>query len=168
MTWQRPRPGSGAGADPSPEDATKTGQIRNHEPTGTEGDVVSTADQIIDQIDAALHDRSVSGDAMRWTPDLPSEPRGKSTLSVMGEGGEWQPVEGVISIVIHADTTAVQQRLREVQDSLRRMAEAVQPAAENAAKAMAAFACALQARPHTGEQVRPAWQSPYGPAQRRR
>ena len=102
-------------------------------------------DHILDQIDSALHDETVSGDAMRSAPDLLVPPLRR--------------------IIIHADTEATMARLREVSESIQAMKAAFTSAAEAAAQGMAAFTEAMRqpARP----VGRPAWQSPYGPARRR-
>lgn len=113
---------------------------------------MSTADHILDQIDTCLGDYTVSDDAMRCTPDLPPLPA----------------VPSVRFLVVSFDDTDFRERLGQVQDSLRRMAEAFQPAAENAAKAVDNFTRALSAPAWPNVPGRPAWQSPYGPAQRQR
>lgn len=107
------------------------------------------ADDILSQIDTCLGDYDVGPDAMRYAPD-----------------GAVRPGLGVI--VVTVDSATLEARLREARDSLQRLAEAFAPAAQNAAKAMAEFQRALEARPHPDGQGRPAWQSPYGPARRKR
>jgi hypothetical protein len=46
--------------------------VAAHEPRG-EGHPVTNTDRVLDDIDHALTDWSVSGDAMRWSPDDPPE-----------------------------------------------------------------------------------------------
>lgn len=108
------------------------------------------SDDILNQIDSTLGDYDIGPDAMRWAP---------------GDAATAPPLP---VIRIRVDATAAEARLarlREVQVALQQMAEAFGPAAENAAKGLAAFSQAFH-RPARAEG-RPAWQSPYGPAVRR-
>lgn len=105
------------------------------------------ADDVLDQIDSCLGDYDIGPDAMRCAPDLPPTPM-------------------LRRIVIHADTAAVAARLRHVNEAIQAMAEAVAPAAEAASRALAQFAEAM--RQPVRPAGRPAWQSRYGPPQRRR
>lgn len=151
---------------------------------------MSTADHILDQIDHALGDYSVSDDAMRSRPE-PAGPRGKTTMSIMGADGEWQEVGGIATIDIEVDTGGVDQQLArlaarqnterrviEIHEALRSFmrgyAEAVRPAIEEFGRQLQAASQAMRSAgliDDHGKAVRrrdrPAWQSPYGPARRR-
>ncbi|MBW5420305.1 hypothetical protein GKQ77_01800 [Streptomyces sp. BG9H] len=114
-------------------------------------------------------------------------------VEIMGDDGEWHDVLGVASIELHEEQpdtaadpwVALAARVRATQaerDALVREAwtvfarayvEAMRPAMEQAAAAMAEFNRAVKASAtakrddfvlHTD---RPAWQSPYGPPTRR-
>lgn len=156
---------------------------------------MSTADHILDQIDNALTDYAVSDDAMRSRPEpeLISFGGFTPTVQIMDEVGAWQDL-GVTSVEICITTPPAleefaqqwagfidgmtRQRLehaRRAQEVLevftQALTEAMKPAAEAAAQAMTAFQEAVQACPATPpgrRRDRPAWQSPYGPARRRR
>ncbi len=106
-------------------------------------------EDILSQIDTCLGDYDVGPDAMRCAPDGTATPT-------------------LVTIVVTVDAAAIQARLREVHDSLQRLAEAFVPATRNATKAMAEFQRALEARSRSDRHGRPAWRSPYGPARRRR
>lgn len=151
-------------------------------------------DDVIDQIDAALHDHAVSGDAMRWTTE-PASPDPEAALPRRGR-------EILITRLIerHALTAesaraAVQAAERgtssEAADLARAEANAV--AAEMVTRIRVAMKpmaeAALTTLRQLGESIkqmqqqvpelaeagrssrrpgRPAWQTPYGPPQRRR
>lgn len=51
-------------------------------------------DEVLDQIDHALHDWDVSPDAMRWTPEAP-------------EPGEQRPARGAVPAVVYYDEAHV-------------------------------------------------------------
>ncbi|WP_060905373.1 hypothetical protein [Streptomyces scabiei] len=138
---------------------------------------MSTADHVLDQIDSALNDYTVSDDAMRSAP-LPADSQPATRLEIMSEDGEWQEVPGVASIEITADPAATAARLREAQESIVRFfhayAEAVRPRIEELGRALAAASQAVRdaglvdadGKP-ARRPDRPAWQSPYGPPRRR-
>lgn len=108
---------------------------------------MSTADQILTQIDSALGDYNIGPDAMRVAPDLPPAPVPRR-------------------IIVRTDTAAALARIRQLRDTMDDFAAAVTPAVQAAGRSLAHFAEAMRqpVRP-TG---RPAWQTPYGPPQRRR
>lgn len=123
---------------------------------------MSTADHILDQIDTALDDWDVSGDAMRWAPDAPAE----------------LPEPLPRTVVITIDTTRIDEAFayfREMREHLHAWAEAARPQLEEAGRSLAkvgetaqqAAACDVHCKPPRPRD-RPAWQSPYGPARRRR
>lgn len=158
---------------------------------------MTSADRILDQIDGALADWTVSGDAMRCTPA--PEPR-TPQVSIMMPDGEWQDIQGVISARFDMeidqstiDTSTIQteamvdweefrqsivrirveqaRRAQEFLDALKQAFLQLAPAAARAAEAFRHLPeaagcndCGKPARPRD----RPAWQSPYGPARRRR
>ncbi|MFH8804088.1 hypothetical protein ACH4F6_31620 [Streptomyces sp. NPDC017936] len=174
------------------------------------------SDDILDQIDSALHDWTVSDDAMRSAPEplpLPgrvpvvemrSQPEAgtisldgaSASVMVMDEAGEWQELGGVRSIDFHIQPPQIdpefQRTWQEFREHVARVEaerirraravieafgrayiEAVKPAAESAARALAALQEALQRDVGTPNAPgrrdgRPAWQSPYGPPRRRR
>jgi hypothetical protein len=106
---------------------------------------VPTTDEVLDQIDSAVHDWQVSPDAMRSTP----APR---------------PTPEELQAAARAFSEAV----------VRAYAQAVRPALEALTKAFAEVHRALQEAAALDEDCRPvrrvdrpAWQSPYGPPPRR-
>lgn len=150
---------------------------------------MTTADHILDQIDACLGDYSVSDDAMRSRPasDVSAEPFAMGgiipTMQIMDEAGEWQPLGSVADvgfgtreavIVISVDTAAATAALERIRQLHEVLAEAAQSRTEEAGRGLAAFAKAMQcAEPNDDcrparRPDRPAWQSPYGPPRRRR
>ena len=70
----------------------------------------------------------------------------------------------------HLVTAEAQTVVKDTAAAFRAVAEALRPAAEAAAAAIRAFLEAVRTAPHLPgrRRDRPAWQSPYGPAQRRR
>jgi hypothetical protein len=91
------------------------------------------------------------------------------------QDGEWVPVSGIASIEIAAAPDALAERLAEVQTTLRRFVEALAPVARAYGEQLAQLGAALQRAGLLDEHAkpvrrrdRPAWQSPYGPPQRRR
>ncbi|MGW5636471.1 hypothetical protein [Streptomyces sp. NPDC003832] len=140
------------------------------------------ADDILSQIDDTLDDWQVSGDAMRSRPADPD-----------GEG--WQALGTIDQVTISPEAVAEwesdwrdfvqymarvqaerERRAREILDALTQVFQqvigpAVQQAArdiEQAAEAIkAAGLCDDHGKPLPARD-RPAWQSPYGPARRRR
>lgn len=182
---------------------------------------MSTADHILDQIDNALHDWSVSDDAMRSRPepavlpeprtlpgrvpvvDMHSRPEAgticldgfRATVMAMDEAGEWQDLGGARSVDFHIEPPQIDpdfqrawremqeyiarvqaERVRRAQEALEAFAraytQAIRPAMEAAAKGLAEIQKAAQhvnpPLPPGRRHDRPAWQSPYGPARRRR
>ena len=150
---------------------------------------MSTADHVLDQIDSALHDWTVSDDAMRSRPEpeLISFGGFTPTVQIMDEAGEWQEVDGIGSVEIYVTTPPeLEEFAQQWADFTNRIhsrridvlavftqavAESVKPATEAAEQALAALQDAVQACPADPpgrRRDRPAWQSPYGPARRRR
>jgi hypothetical protein len=151
---------------------------------------VSTADHILDQIDDALEDWSVSDDAMRSRPAAEPGIRGATpTVQIMDEVGEWQELRGVTGIELHIDSAEFDQAMQALREQIARVqAERVRQVQQVLGAVRVAFAA--MAKPaakaadnfrHLPEAVgcndcgtpaprrdRPAWQSPYGPARRRR
>lgn len=108
-------------------------------------------------------------------------------FEIMGDDGEWQPLEGVTAVELHAEPTpplaeqiarAEAERARKAQEAInafaRAYAEAMRPAMESAAAALAEFGRIVRRAGVIDEQGqpvkrpdRPPWQSPYGPPRRR-
>lgn len=118
-------------------------------------------DDILGQIGAALDDWDVSGDAMRWAPDAAGEP----------------PEPPPLTVAITVDTVRIGEafdRLHDVREGLARWAEAARPQLAEVGRSLAKMGEAAQRQTcdvHCGPpppRDRPAWQSPYGPARRRR
>jgi hypothetical protein len=105
---------------------------------------MTSSDSILNQIDSALRDLTVSGDAMRSLP------------AAHTEAGEWER-QGYAREGLAAWAEAVRPRLEEVGDSLKQLSETARQAA--------ADRCSNQPTPRCD---RPAWQSSYRPARRRR
>ena len=136
------------------------------------------SDDILAQIDNAVEDWTVSVDAVRSRPGYePSPPK----LSIRRGDGEWQELEGVASVdfgpeervvFITVDVTEAVNQIRNLRERLQVWAEAVQPQMEEIGRALDAVG--KQAREAADgctpapRRDRPAWQSPYGPARRRR
>jgi hypothetical protein len=124
---------------------------------------VTTADDILNHIDDALDDWTVSGDAMRYAPDAAGEP----------------PEPPRLNVVIAIDTARIDEafaRIHAMWEGLKAWTEAVRPRLEEAGRSLAdmgevaqqaAAACDVHCKPPRPRD-RPAWQSPYGPARRRR
>lgn len=137
---------------------------------------MTTADHVLDQIDNALEDWSVSDDAMRSRPhdddaDRAHFPGVTPNLHVMDEAGEWHQVEGVGIIELRIDPSAAIEQLQR----LRQAFEAARPHIEERFRQTTrAFDSLKQAGvcDDHGQPLpppdRPAWQSRYGPAHQRR
>ena len=150
------------------------------------------SDDILNQIDGALEDWSVSGDAMRSrpAPDAPAEPSGirgtTPTVQIWDEAGEWQEI-GVTSIDFHIDPPEIDPEFTQAWEEFHdRIARARIARERSVVAAFREIQAALQAVTDADFQHlpeadgcndcskparrrdRPAWQSPYGPAQRRR
>lgn len=164
-------------------------------------------DDILNQIDHALEDGSVSYDAMRSRPAL--EPAAASgprlwiaPLGTAEDGDGWQELGHVTDLELTIDPAAltsaapsvtwgdIQEYFARIQAERVRRAHAVveafmqamtaviAPAAERACREMSEAAEAFRHLPEAegcndcGKSApprdRPAWQSPYGPARRRR
>jgi hypothetical protein len=164
---------------------------------------VTSADDVLNQIDSALYDVTVSADAMRSRPVAePADIQGVTpTVYIADEAGDWQEIQGVIRVSIDTeidqasidpmaittqapapDWSTVRDAIVRVEAEQARRAEIV---LEGLKRAMAQLATpvgeAADAFRHLPEAVgcndckppapprdRPAWQSPYGPARRRR
>jgi len=152
---------------------------------------VSTADQILTQIDSALGDYDIGPDAMRVAPDLPPGPavrpraNGRNVIvQRLIDRRDLTPEEARSAILAaergqtgpHAELAAVeaQAALDEIAASFR---AAFRPMLERAAAQFVQIKEALQRLPDpVGCEVhgkparrrdRPAWQTPYGPPRRR-
>jgi hypothetical protein len=167
---------------------------------------MTTADEVLNQIDAAIADHTVSADAMRSQPS-PSEPPSRGArmwiapAATAPDSEGWQEVgfiDGSLDIdqatidpdALRTETTASWQevvewaarteaerarRAREALAAITAAFQALRPALERAARSAAAAMEQLKqagVRDDHGKPVRvrdrPAWQSPYGPARRRR
>lgn len=93
----------------------------------------------------------------------------------MEQDGEWVPVEGIASVEINLDTTALVEQFEQIRCAFQTAAAALIEAAVPAFRALAKAAAEAQhadqsqyalapARPRPAR--RPAWQSPYGPPQK--
>jgi hypothetical protein len=149
-------------------------------------------DDVLGQIDNALDDWDVSGDAMRWgaSPTAPPavRPRMNGANVLIGrliERHGLTPAEAQAAVVAaelgrlgpHADLAAreAQAVLAEMQESLRaafqpllqRVADQfrqIKEAFRHLPEAVGCDDCGKPPRPRD----RPAWQTPYGPARKRR
>lgn len=150
-------------------------------------------DDVLTQIDAALDDWSVSGDAMRSSPAATPQPArlapdgraaGREILiqRLVDRHGFTRPIalEVVSAMEAGRDTPHAELVRAEanavMRETMGRLREALRPMFESWAEAMRRLAesvkvatvdcdsCGTPARRHD----RPAWQSPYGPARRRR
>ena len=134
---------------------------------------MSTADQIIDQIDSAVEDWTISEDAMRSRPTAETVPATGIWIGPVGaeayDETTWQRLEGVTGIdfgpeqevyVITVDTTEAVEQLRRLSVGLQALTEASKPACE-------AASANVDHCPPPSRRDRPAWQSPYGPPRRR-
>lgn len=152
---------------------------------------MTTADSILDQIDSTLGDYSLSDDAMRCAPDLPSRPAVRLTVGVDAREiliRRLVDLHGLTRLTArHAVLATERGDSSERADLVRAEAHAV--AAEMAQRIRVAFQPMIEALRQLGESIkqlqqqvpelaeaarparprdRPAWQSPYGPARRRR
>lgn len=157
---------------------------------------MTSTDDILDQIDSALYDATVSPDAMRSRPD--SEPTRAMlgtvpVVQMMDAAGECQELEGVTSIDIQMEPPVVDpefarawqemqewiarvhvQRVRlaaamleDIRDAFQGIAPVAQEAGEAFQHLPEATGCDDCSEP-VRPRDRPAWQSPYGPPRRRR
>lgn len=149
-------------------------------------------DDVLDQIDACLGDYDISDDAMRYAPDIPKQPiirprangstvliqrltdrhglsrqeaaaavlaaeRGQDNEHARLAATEAQAVMGEISAQFRAAFQPMVQHMTEqfakINEAFRQVAEAVNSEIPGKPPRL---------------RTRPAWQSPYGPAQRRR
>lgn len=130
---------------------------------------MTSSDSILDQIDSALGDRTVSGDAMRSLPAAHPEASGREWPEFTAGG----LVMGEATIGVDASEAFI--RLAALREALAAWGEAVRPRLEKiartfdqigeTARATAVDDCSNKPAPR---RDRPAWQTPYGPAQRRR
>lgn len=155
------------------------------------------ADDILDQINEALGDSTVGPDAMRSQAAIkPVSAEPQIWIAPVGTpaGAEgWQPLghisdvdfemhidqstidPGQVYATITIDATAVFDQIARLQRGLQAYAEAVTPRLAEVGRAMRqafeqmqqAGVCDDHGRP-LPPRDRPAWQSPYGPPQRRR
>jgi len=139
-------------------------------------------DDVLDQIDTALHDNTVSGDAMRSRPA--AEPVGRGILvRRLVERHGLDHDDARTAVIAHEQgrttehTSLVQAEARAVIDeTMHRLRAAFRPMAETMNATLKQIAESLKTlracnvHPHTPARHygRPAWQSPYGPARRKR
>lgn len=134
---------------------------------------MTSSDNILDQIDSAVRDSAVSEDAMRSQPGTARTEADR----------EWQgftlgglvPVMDETTILVIVEASEAFARLGELRDALAAWGEAVRPRLEEVGHSLAKIGetarqaagngCGHQPAPR---RDRPAWQSPYGPAARRR
>lgn len=138
-------------------------------------------DDVLDQIDTALHDDTISADAMRSRP-APEHPGRSILVKRLVERHGLAPEQArraVAAAELGRDdehAALVQGEAQAVMnETMQAFREALRPMAEAAGTALKQIAEALKAlpdgslRPHSPRcrTDRPAWQSPYGPARRR-
>ncbi|GHJ04759.1 hypothetical protein TPA0906_66240 [Streptomyces olivaceus] len=149
------------------------------------------SEDILAQIDSTLDDWTVSDDAMRSQPPAERETVGPRLWIAPSRTGPsddgWEEVGHLGSIDFHIEPPRIdpefQQRWQELQDYLVRAAaerarwaqqvmEAFIPRVEEAGQAIAKYTEIIEEMtpplPPGRRRDRPAWQSPYGPPQRRR
>lgn len=132
---------------------------------------MTSSDHILDQIDSAVEDWTISEDAMRSRP---------GTASTQ-DGGEWEwqgfAMGGlvVVEVTVIVDASEAFVRLSQLRDNLAAWAEAIRPRLEEVGRAFDQVGETARAATHgdcshkpAPRHDRPAWQTPYGPAQRRR
>lgn len=148
-------------------------------------------EDVLAQIDSTLTDWSVSGDAMRHAPDSETAPvpatRGFSARDVLTRrlverhGVEPERARHAVIAAEQGRTSEhaalVQAEVRAVMtESMQQLREAFRPMAETMIETLKQLAQAFE-RLHAGAEPvpapgrrhdRPAWQSPYGPASKRR
>ncbi|MFF1709275.1 hypothetical protein [Streptomyces sp. NPDC058268] len=168
---------------------------------------MTRTDDILNQIDTALEDGTVSYDAMRSRPaPVPAAASGPrlwiAPVGTAEDGDGWEEIGHVTDIEFTIDPAAttsvaptvtwsdIQEYFARIQaERIRRaqvivdafvqaMSAAIAPAAARACRDLAETAEAFQHLPEAagcndcGKPIpprdRPAWQSPYGPPQRRR
>ncbi|WP_372344678.1 hypothetical protein [Streptomyces sp. KL116D] len=141
------------------------------------------SDDILDQIDQALEDDTVSDDAMRSRPA--AEPEVWIAPVGTEAGGEgWGRLEGISGIEIHGDVATVE-IVPDVEAFTNALAGAYRQSVEVAARSLELLRDALRGGewvdtngdpvqppqrprpPLPRRDGRPAWQTPYGPARRR-
>lgn len=149
------------------------------------------ADNILDEIDTALWDYSVGVDAMRSAPDLPPppvrpRPNGRSILverlvdrhgltPEQAREAVWAVEYGQVGEHAELAATEAQTAAGEMLASMRaafrpmleRVAAQFKQIAEAFEQLRQTVACDDHSKP-APRRDRPAWQSPYGPARRRR
>ena len=118
---------------------------------------MSTADQILDQIDGALHDLAVSGDAMRSRPAEPAVD-GREPLGVLAiaDGADVEFIDASApERTIHAglaQAVGSPRHARAIMDAYtllwQQAAPAFEQAARNAAEGVAQLQQAVEAPPH--------------------
>lgn len=164
---------------------------------------MTSADNILDQIDDTLSDWTGSADSMHWTADEPTRATGPQvwaapvgtdpdadgwqSLGVIGELdleiGEftidpqavasqapavtWEEVRQAIIEVQATQARRAQAILDVIRQSLERLAAPAAEAADSFRHLPEAVGCD-ECRPPAPPRDRPAWQSKYGPARRRR
>ncbi|MFJ4925330.1 hypothetical protein [Streptomyces sp. NPDC088736] len=158
---------------------------------------MTSTDDVLAQIDSAMEDWTISGDAMRSRPGggtkRPGFQGATPTVHIVDEAGEWQQLDGIARIDFHIEQPVIdpeivrawqemQERIVRAQmerarqiaamfDALRQAFRQAMPAVQQAAEAFQHLPeaegcddCGKPPRPRD----RPAWQSLYGPARRRR
>ena len=138
-------------------------------------------DDVLDQIDTALHDNTVSGDAMRSRPA--AEPVGRGILvrrlvdnhglndaearaaGSAHELGRTPEHTDLVRAEARAVITETMQRLRA---AFRPMAETMNATLKQIAESLKTLrTCDVHPQAPARRYDRPAWQSPYGPARRK-
>ncbi|MCW7941640.1 hypothetical protein AAW14_06235 [Streptomyces hygroscopicus] len=144
-------------------------------------------DAILDQIDTALHDYSISGDAMRSAPDQETVagPRGGRDILVrrLVERHGLEPEDARHAVIaaeqdhtsehaalVQAEARAVMdETMQRIRDAFRPMAESMAETFKQLAQAFERMRASAAPVPAPGRRTdRPAWQSPYGPAGKKR
>lgn len=91
-------------------------------------------------------------------------------VEIMDKHGEWQPLNGITNVVVYETPDCVREAQETLRTALRAYAEALRPVLEQIARSFQALREA-GAIDEDGKPARrpdrPAWQSPYGPPQRR-
>ena len=157
---------------------------------------MSTADHILNQIDACLSDHEISDDAMRCAPDLPP-PEKRYVQMALGVGPREILIRRLVEqhgltrltarhAVLAVERGSDSERAELVRAEARAVAAelgeririAFQPTAQAATAALKQISESIKKLQQAGicddhgkpvrPRDRPAWPSPYGPAQRRR
>lgn len=127
---------------------------------------------ILDLIDDAVHDWTVSGDAMRWAP--PELNWDQPAISVSRGWRRHSDLEGMDGYAALAYEAFVTQRaMRNIGQGLTRLFDGLRAAIQGWSRQVAPTVQKLaelsqQLQGKTPTRDRPAWQSPYGPPRKGR